>query len=403
MTTLILACVGLLLFSGLFFLFPRRSTRSVEDDEARTNLEWYHLREAELSRDGDEGLTEDARLRLLEDTSTSELTSATPVPSSRHFPAWILLPLIALASGLLYYRLGAAPDVIIVEQLQTLDENAPPAQMAALIGAIEARASQRPDNLHYAALLGRYYMGQGDYGRAAALYRELAGQAPGDAQALAYAAQAEFLAAGRALSDDARLLAEQALAVDPHQRTALGLLGMASFEEGKYRAAIDYWERLLVMEQPGSDSANMIVSVIERARDSLGDEASPAVAAAAPQAVAADGGAGVTVSVSAPQGAEIAPGDTVFVLARNPDAGGRMPIAVQRLSAAQLPVTLRLDDANSMAGQKISEAQRVVVVVQVSPDGRPGAEAATWLGQAGPVVPDSGSTPLQITLSRNPG
>lgn len=405
MTTLILACIGLVLLSGLFYLFPRRSTGSIEDDEARTNLEWYRLREAELLRDGDEGLTEDARLRLLEDSTAADSSPVVaPAAAGSSFPVWILLPLIALASGLLYYRLGAAPDVLIVQQLQSLDENAPAEQMSALIGAIETRAAQRPDNLHYAALLGRYYMGQGDYARAASLYRNLAETAPGDAQALAYAAQAEFLAADRELSDDARLLAEQALAVDPHQRTALGLLGMASFEEGKYRAAIEYWERLLVMEQPGSDSANMITSVIQRARESLGEAQPPAVASApsaGPQPAA--GGAGVTVTVSAPEGAEIAPGDTVFVLARNPDAGGRMPIAVQRLSAAQLPVTLRLDDTNSMAGQKLSEAERVLVVVQVSPDGRPGAAAATWLGEAGPVVPDSGSTPLEITLSRNPG
>jgi cytochrome c-type biogenesis protein CcmH len=76
-----------------------------------------------------------------------------------------------------------------------------------------------------------------------------------------------------------------------------------------------------------------------------------------------------------------------------------MPIAVQRLQASQLPVTLRLDDSNSMAGQKLSATESVVVVVQVSPGGRPGEANATWLGQAGPLKPSLDSVPLDIILT----
>ena len=250
------------------------------------------------------------------------------------------------------------------------------------------------------ALLGRYYMGQQDYSRAANTYGALAQEAPEDAQALAYAAQADYLASGRSLSDSARMKAEQALAVDPHQRTALGLLGMASFEQGQYRAAIEYWQRLLAMEAPGSESANMITSVIQSAQEKLGEApAEQQVAAQAPAAAVT--GAGVTVAVSG--GAGINPGDTVFILARNAESDSRMPIAVQRLQGAQLPVTLRLDDSNSMAGQKLSETESVMVVVQVSPEGRPGEAAATWLGQAGPLAPSMDTDAIAITLQPKGG
>jgi cytochrome c-type biogenesis protein CcmH len=289
--------------------------------------------------------------------------------------------------------LGAAADVAIARQLQSLDENTTAEQMDELMQRIESRAAQRPDNLHYTALLGRYYMGQQEYASAATTYEALAQQAPEDAQALAYAAQARYLAAGRSLSDDARLRAEQALAIDPHQRTALGLLGMASFEQGNYRAAVEYWQRLLVMETPGSESARMIAGVIESARQNLGE--GPEVV----ETPSGAGGAGVSVHVALPDGASVNPGDTVFVLARNADSDSRMPIAVQRLQAAQLPVTLRLDDSNSMAGQKLSETPSVVVLVQVSPDGRPGEANATWMGRAGPLAPGTDSEPLAIVLS----
>lgn len=394
MNVFLVICGALILFSGLFYLVPRRRPGGVDADLERANLEWFRLRQTELAAEGNEALQADARLRLLEDEQQVGAVPSGAPPAGRGFPLWLLLPLVAVASAGIYYQLGAAPDVAIARQLQSLDENTSAEQMRQLMQRIEARAAARPDNLHYTALLGRFYMGQQEYASAATFYEELARQAPDDAQALAYAAQARYLAAGRNLSDDARLRAEQALAIDPHQRTSLGLLGMASFEQGNYRAAVEYWQRLLAMETPGSESARMIAGVIESARQKLGED--PAMPVDAP---AAGGGAGVTVSVALPDGASVSPGDTVFVLARNAESDSRMPIAVQRLQAAQLPVTLRLDDSNSMAGQKLSETPSVVVLVQVSPDGRPGEANATWMGRAGPLAPGTDSEPLAIILS----
>ena len=395
MTTFILACGGLILFSGLFYLFPRQRPGGADEDLARANLEWFRLRQAELEEEGSDQLKEDAQVRLLEDEQQGTATVAAPVAGGRRFPLWLLLPLMAVASGGIYYVLGAAPDVMITRQLESLNENNSPQDMENLIAAIEVRSAQRPDNLHYTALLGRYYMGQQDYTRAARTYGELAEDSPEDAQALAFAAQAAYLAAGRKLSDEARMRAEQALAINPHQRTALGLLGMASFEQQKYRAAVEYWERLLAMETPGSDNARMIASVIASAREKLGESPAPPVAAATPDS----GGPGVTVRVTLPEQAAVNPSDTVFVLARSAASDSRMPIAVQRLSASQLPITLRLDDSNSMAGQKLSETESVVVVVQVSPQGRPGEANATWLGSAGPLAPSLEEVPLNIILA----
>jgi cytochrome c-type biogenesis protein CcmH len=217
--------------------------------------------------------------------------------------------------------------------------------------------------------------------------------APEDSQALAYAAQARYLASGRTLDPESQARAEQALAINPHQRTALGLLGMAAFEREQFRAAIQYWERLLAMEDPGGEGAQMIAGVIAEARERLGE---PEIAEAGEPEPAAS--IGLSLRVAAPEGIALNPTDTVFVLARSAASDSRMPIAVQRLQAGQLPATLRLDDSNSMAGQKLSEAGEVVVVVQVSPEGTPGEENASWLGRAGPLLPSLSTEPLAITL-----
>ncbi|MBE9538597.1 MAG: c-type cytochrome biogenesis protein CcmI [Proteobacteria bacterium] len=394
MITFTLVCAGLILFSGLFYLLPDRRQQHEESERGELNLEWYRLRQAELAREGNAELLEDMKLRLLEDLPAESAGENSPNPGQKSFPRWILLPLVAIASSALYYQLGSAPDVQISKQLKAIDEQTTPEQMQDLMLAIELRSQQRPENLHYRAMLGRFYMGQEDYRRAADTYSALAMDAPGDDQILAYAAQSEYLASNRTLGDNAQMLAEQSLAINPHQRTALGLLGMAAFEQGQYRAAIEYWERLIEMEPEGSEAALMIAGIVERAREKLGDSAPP-VAKPQPQAEVT---AGVTVRVSLPPDASIPASSTVFILARGANSDSRMPIAVQRLQGADLPAILRLDDSTSMAGQKLSQTESIVVVVQVSPDGRPGAANATWLGNAGPLAPSLDAEPLEIVL-----
>ncbi|MEM6580428.1 MAG: c-type cytochrome biogenesis protein CcmI [Pseudomonadota bacterium] len=397
MTLFVIAALVLICLSALFFVWPFRRKADQEQDYQQANLEWYQQRRREIAEEGADALAEDAQLRLLEDAQQS---ANTPTSVKRNFPSWALLPIVAVLSAGLYYWLGAAPDVMISRQLAALEADSSPLQIQRLMSAIESRSQQRPDNLEYLNLLGRYYMGQEAYQEAADAYGQMVAALPEDAYALALSAQASYMAAGRDLDANTRLLAEQSLAIDPHQRTALGLLGMASFEQQEYRAAINYWERLLVMEQPGSEGAQMIASVIETARQRLG-EPSPDVIAST---VAADSenpqgpSPGVTVHVALPQNADIASTDTVFVLARNAASESRMPIAVRRLQAAQLPMTLRLDDSYSMAGQTLSSAESVVVVVQVSPQGTPGEANATWLGKGGPVPPTLDSAPLEIVL-----
>ncbi|MAT92094.1 MAG: c-type cytochrome biogenesis protein CcmI [Halioglobus sp.] len=395
MTAFYLVCAAMVLLSGIFYLFPRAPRNAVIEDPRDANLEWFRLRREELAREGDDSLEEDIRVRLLEDAHQAQ---APVQPRNTRFPGWVLFAFVALSSAGLYHLLGGAGDVVISRQLQSLDANTSPAQMDQVIAAIETRAAQRPDNLHYLALLGRYYMGQQDYAAALATYDSLLQSVPEDAQALAYAAQAEYLAAGRQLNDSARLKAEQALAANPHQRTALGLLGMASYEQGRYRAAIEYWERLLATEPPNSESARMIAGVLASAREQLGEAPLPADGPAGTPTPAT---AGVSVSLSLPPGAQVNASDTLFVLARSALSDSRMPIAVQRLQVGQLPTTLRLDDGNSMAGQKLSAAESVVVVAQVSPSGRPGEANATWVGTAGPLTPAVDAEPVTLVLAPN--
>ena len=386
--------VGSALLLGLaavFLLFPTifLRTRKV-GSAAQSNRDWFERRRAELTADTspDDGeLLQDAQLRMLEDAdgSIADVTTRNDSSAATLAPA-LLLPLLVWVAAM-YWQLGAAPDVQLARTLEGFSADSSEEDYRALMMMVEDRAGQRPDNLHYQAMLGGFYMNTADYGRAKSLYVRLAQQAPGDASALALAAQASYLAADRELDNDSQLLAERALSVDPHQRTALGLLGMASYEKGQYQAAIGYWRRLLVMEPPDSSTAQMIAAVIARAA---------AAPSAAPAAV--DHSAGISVRLELAAGSAVAPTDTVFLFARNPALQTRMPVAVRRLTAAELPITLRLDDSNSMAGQLISQLAQVTIVARVTPGGQPGEEFATLQGQLSAVQPDTSEQVYRLLL-----
>ncbi len=371
---------GLLLLATIFVVFPSWFMRSGHRKSVRQdNLDWFTLRNAEIQRErGDKELLEEASLRLLEDR-----VDAIPDTAGYRFGrwgGWLILP-VAVGSLGVYSQLGGLEDLRLTRAIQSFDEQTADTDVHALMADVAARAAQRPENLHYQAMLGRYYMSVASYSQAREVYLGLVEQSPTDASALALAAQASYLADGRKLNEAAQLLAERALNTNPGERTALGLLAMVAFERQQFRAAINYWQRLQALEQPGSSGSQLIQDVIGRAQLALGEpgEAVPITPT----------GLGLTVQVEAPSDLETGPNAVLFVLARNPEANSRMPVAVQRLPASEFPLVVRLDDSDSMAGQKISELERVMVVARISANGQPGEEHALWQGQLGPLVPST--------------
>ncbi len=414
--------LALLALAALFLCLPGWFLRArYVNDRTESNRDWFARRQTELKPGaGDSGvdatlsddLLHDAKLRMLDEAATEPVKAQTSVSSRRRMIAPLLVATLALLSSTMYWRLGAVPDVQLKQALDTVTVEGDEADYRRLMLQIEDRAGERPENLYYQAMLGRFYMGEGDYKRALATYRGLVAQAPNDAGAAALAAQAGFMAGGRVLSEQDRLMAEQALAIDPHQRTALGLLGVASYEQQEYQAAIAYWQRLLVMEAPGSPAAEMIAGVIERARSALQGDAPalaghsagaapgrPAQPASSVGQPAAAQGVGITVRIALADGAQPAASDTVFVFARNPAVESRMPIAVQRLNAGSLPTTVRLDDASSMAGQKISVLSAVDVVARVSPGGQPGEQHASYQAKLSGLAPTGGEQVHTLVLT----
>jgi cytochrome c-type biogenesis protein CcmH len=115
----------------------------------------------------------------------------------------------------------------------------------------------------------------------------------------------------------------------------------------------------------------------------------------AEQAVASAGVSG-TVSIAPALASKLAPADTVFVFARATQ-GPPMPVAIVRATAKDLPYTYRLDDSSAlMPGNKLSQANEVVIVARISKTGDAKPQAGDLQGLSAAVKPNGQSVDVQI-------
>lgn len=374
----------------------------VRRGETETNADWLRLRQRELE-DESPSLQEEAALRLIDD-GADETGVMAYEGRAYNLKAQVLggLLLAALVVGL-YQQLGGWEDVEIADALANL-ETAQPDDVMALIDRIEVRSEARPDNADYSLLLAEYFLSGNQPNQARRYFDRLIEAGTTSPEILGKAAQAEFLSSGRILSGQARARAEQALAMDPMQSTALATLGMAAFEESDYAQAIEFWQRLRTLEAPGSPGYEMLGQVIERARQELA-QSGQAPPVSSPEssddvAEASDPGPGVVIEILQPEGEDIPEGAVIFVLARPEGAESGMPIAVVRRQVSAWPLSVRLDDSTSMAGQLLSGFSSVSIEVQISINGQPGrTNALLWAHEQ--TVRVGQSEPLKLRPSRD--
>lgn len=408
--------------AALAFLLPpllRRRT-AAPDDRIAANAAIYREQLEELAADlqrGAIGKEEFERAsREIERRIVAEHAAGGP-QAAQHRP--LLAAAIAIGLGLPllaavgYWNLGNPEGLQNVATPADEAHTLTGAQMEALVERLAERMEKNPDSAEGWALLGRSLNALGRHERAAAAYAKAEKLLPQNADILADYADALAMAQGRNLEGEPFALVKRALAADPDHIKALALAGTAEFERRDYPAAIAYWERILKVVPPDSEFTRSVVGSIAEARGlaSAGaapmkdakpaaakDGAAPAKAAKAAKESAAGASLAGTVSLDPSLAAKAAPGDTVFILAR-PAAGSRMPLAIARVTVAQLPYRFTLDDSMAMApGATISSHAQITVVARVSKAGSAAPQKGDIEGSIGPVAP--GASGLKIVLSR---
>ena len=405
--------VSLLIAAALVLLLPpllRRRTEAPRASRKATNVAVYRdqLRELEqdlaagvVSREGYEEAKREIERRLLDDVGDGVEEPAHAGTAGRNAAVVVgaALPLVAFA---LYFAVGNFQALLPgATDSQSAVHGISEAQIRELAGKLAARLEQEPDNVEGWTMLGRSYMALGEFAEAGRAYGKAVARSGSDASLLADYADALAMAQGRRLDGEPEKLIERALALDPQNLKALALAGSAAFDRHDYPAAAGYWERILKVAPEDSEFGRTVRASIAEARE-LAKQSGTAVAAA-PKTGDEEKRAGVpktqdgekragtsktvsgTVELAPTLAARITPDDTLFVFARAAE-GPRMPLAVVRARAKDLPFRFTLDDSSAMAqGMRLSSQERVVVGARISRSGNATPQPGDFEGLSPPV------------------
>jgi cytochrome c-type biogenesis protein CcmH len=376
----------------------------------QANLEVLRSQRREIDEDVAAGtLPADARAEVLDelmeraalDLAHAETAPAAPSRAWRT-AAGAALAIPVLAFGL-YAVLGnpraADPAVLDAMKGGKADEH----QIAAMVDNLARKVRERPEDAEGWALLARSMAALNRFPEAAEAYAHLAKLVPNDAQVLADYADVLGMAQGRSLKGKPYELVQQALRIEPRNRKALAIAGTAALDDGDYPAAQRYWQTLAEDIPADTDDGKQIQAVLAEIRTRAA-ESGKSLPAAAPKAAsnAAAAPAGKTVSGSvalAPElASQVAGTETLFVFARA-EKGPRVPLAVVRATARELPMRFALDDSQSMApGMNISSASSILVEARISRSGNPVAQPGDLVGTSPAVKP--GAREVRIVVDR---
>lgn len=340
----------------------------------------YQVARAELERD------------LARELATLAEAPASVNAGGRRWPAGLLALGLPLGAALLYWQIGN-PDSLRQPATVPMSGTHPlgRAEVEAMIAQLATRLAGQPDDFAGWAMLGRSYTALGRYNDAAMAYAKAVALNERDATVLLEYADILGMLRGKDLRGRPSDLIRRALEIDPNHPKALALAGTAAYNERQYVQAADYWERLLRLLQPGSESARGVAGSIAEAK---------ALASGKPVEPMPEVSASLTgtVTLSPALAARATPDDTLFVYARAVD-GPPMPVAVLKRRARDLPLRFELDDSLAMAaGRPLSSFARVMVGARLSRSGQALPASGDLEGQLGPVSP--GARHLALTIDR---
>ncbi len=317
----------------------------------------------------------------------------------------VLVAIVPVASLLLYQILGNPAAI----NAQTARPRFTEQDVHAMVEQLAQKMKANPEDPKGWVLLARSYSALGRFSDAVAAFAEAATRSPDDAQLYADWADAAAMTQGRKLVGKPEELIARALAIDPNNRKALALEATVLLERGDTEASLTRWRLLRQQVAPGSDEARELDQVIAEIEGSKGATASASPATPSAPATTPKPAPGTSTQGTPQKGAltgrievdpklasRVAPDDTVFVLARPAD-GGRVPLAVTRMRARDLPAAFHLDDSMGMVPEmKLSATPRVVVEARISKSGNAKAGAGDLRGLSAPVAPGNSNVHIVI-------
>ncbi len=379
--------IALVVLIGLIMIWvPHfRQQQLLQAEEAgvrrQTNLELYGERIAILEKELQdelldkaefEALKKELEINLLQDMKQEgdDSLDVAIKPKSALWPAFMTVCLLAI-SGYFYHQLGAYNELANPPQANNPHQGMDPAQiMSQRVQMMEAKVQAQPEDSQAWFSLGHAYISANQYDKAAAAFDKVMALVGTHAELLGPKATALYYKAGQQITPDIQAIIDQSLALDPQDPSTLLLVGMDAFFTADYTKAIDAWQMILDSDRNDVDRT-ALMNAIESAKMRMGDSTNimPNDANHKSIAPANANTLAIEVTISDALADKVSDTDVVFIFARATQ-GPKVPLAATKISAANLPATITLDDSTSMGGDiKLSSVKEVEVIAVLSKNG----------------------------------
>lgn len=380
--------------------------RGSESQRKQSNLVIYKSQLSDLENDLQQGrieqaefdeLSQEIKLNLLADTEDEH------VQKNDKQGRWIYIPsalLVVILSVGLYVQLGSENELAITQALKDSSKASFTQEDAfELVDRIKQQTQKTPEDVEMWYLYGRLNFDLEKFDDAVVGFTSVLQLLPEDSQkdkavAMSQLAQAQFFANGNRLDAATKSMLKDVLDVSPNDETALGLLGIASFEAQEYVAAVGYWQQLLNMMPSNNPNVAAIQGGISQAMEKMSPEDREEILA--DQAALQPAVIQVTVDIADSIKQKVPSNADVFILAKAED-GPPMPLAVQRISVSQWPATVVLDDSMAMMpALRLSQFENIVVTARISKSGVGNAKPGDLEGNSQVISSQSKQVSLTI-------
>ncbi|HSM99591.1 MAG TPA: c-type cytochrome biogenesis protein CcmI [Rudaea sp.] len=410
MTVFILIAALMLAAALAFVLTPLLRGRSTANSagEARRLLGLLDASHAS-------GILSDAEYAAKRTELGERLLGALDAPATprRGFSAAIAIALLLPAAAIVLYRMVGTPAALAPgAQTQAQAPADHGGNMDQAIAALAEKLKQNPDDAEGWTLLGRAYEATQRFDQARDALKHAYDLAKADPDVdVAYAEALALSSPTRRIEGEPRQILDAALKAAPDNQRGLWLLGISEYQAKRYDSAIAAWKRLTTVLPKDSDIAPSVQQQIARAEAERDGKPLPAeepqeANAAAPEASAAP--APASASDSGPQlhvevaldpklAGKLVPGEVLFVYAKAA-SGPPMPLAIQRMDAAKLPVTVTLTDGMGMLpSMKLSQFPQVIIGARVSRSGNAMPQSGDLQVLSQPIAVTT-TTPIKLTI-----
>jgi cytochrome c-type biogenesis protein CcmH len=377
MTLFIVLAVLIMGIAILILLLPfLRTTSTSSVDQSQSNLLILQESLANLEKEFQDGLLTAEQYAVqkteIEMRTVEEVVNVKDVKSPLQKPSrWLsfgLIIAIPLAVVGLYLILGN-PAAIFVEK----DPQAK--QIEEMVSQLERKLKAEPTNVDGWMFLGRSYAAMNRLPEAKMAYQKAIALDPKNDYLLADLADLTAFQ-NKSINAEALGYLDQALLINPKNAKALALRGSAAFDQKNYAAAIKDWKlAITALDSKDQEFINGLQNSIQEAQSLM---KAPVKTSTDKVALAQVSG---KVSLSPQFLAKIEPTDTVFIYARA-SSGPRMPLAILRLTAKELPRAFELNDSLAMSPQMaLSKFNEFTIVGRISKSGNAIAQPGDLIGE----------------------